>query len=63
MEQQTIHHTQQTEASLDPDTGGNASETLLSLRRMADAADAAIERACSGNAEEFLAANRQQGGQ
>ena len=40
-----------------------AAEAFAACRRLADAADAAIDQAYSGNAEEFLAANRQSGGQ
>ena len=43
--------------------GGNASQLLRECNRVADAADAIIDRICSGEAERFLTANRQAGGQ
>ncbi len=43
----------------DPDAGA----TLAACRRMADAGDAAIDQVYSGDAETFLAANKQAGGQ
>ena len=48
-----------------PDAGDGAavSQTLDACRRLADAADAAIDQAHSGNAEMFIAANQQMGGQ
>lgn len=45
------------------DGAGTGAEALAACRRMADAADAAIERAASGDAETFLTSNRQAGGQ
>ena len=61
--QQRTHqtHTVDPTPSSTPDAG--ASDALDTFRRMADAADAAIDQAYSGNAEAFLAANQQAGGQ
>ena len=61
--QQTILQTRGTDPSSSPDPDTAASEALASCRRMTEAADAAIEQAYSGDAETFLAANRQCGGQ
>ena len=44
-----------------PDDG--AGEALAACRRLSDAADEAIDKAYSGDAEAFLTANRQSGGQ
>jgi hypothetical protein len=41
----------------------NAGDTLRKAADLAKAADEAIRRALSGNSEQFLASNRQQGGQ
>ena len=46
-----------------PSADDAAAATLAACRSLADAADAAIDRAYSGDAETFLAANRQAGGQ
>ncbi len=50
--------------SADPAAGGAALEQARDQgQRLLDAADAAINRALSGNAEAFLVASRQEGGQ
>ena len=62
MQQRTIQtHAGDPTPSSDADAG--ASATLAACRRMADAGDAAIDRVYSGDAETFLAANQQAGGQ
>jgi len=52
-------------AAATPDAGDSSgvSQTLEACRKLADAADAAIDQAYSGNAEMFIAANQQKGGQ
>lgn len=40
-----------------------AADALAACRRLADAADSAIDQAYSGDAAAFLAANKQDGGQ
>ena len=64
MESQQItvaNRTNETRFTPTPEDG--AAQALASCRRMADAADAAIDQAYSGDAEAFLAANKQEGGQ
>ena len=48
-----------------PDAGAASGVTQIldGCRRLADAADAAIDQAYSGNAEVFIASNQQKGGQ
>ena len=43
--------------------GGNLDETRRAGEEFLAAGDAAINKALSGNSEQFLAAHRQQGGQ
>jgi hypothetical protein len=50
-------------APSEPNPDGGAAQALAECRRMVDAADAAIDQAYSGDAETFLAANKQDGGQ
>ncbi len=61
--QQTTYQERPIDGSPSPDAGGGAAEALAACQRLTAAADAAIEQAYSGNAETFLAANRQSGGQ
>ncbi len=45
------------------DADAGVADALAACRRLADAADAAIDQAYSGDAETFLAASQQAGGQ
>jgi hypothetical protein len=66
MDLQQRRHDQRTtpQAASSPAGGGpGLDQARLQAQRLLDAADAAITRALSGNAEAFLAASRQQGGQ
>lgn len=49
----------------EPSASGDAAaiETLAACRRLADVGDAAIDQVASGNAQAFLEANTQAGGQ
>ena len=60
---QTTVATRRTEFSSSPTEDAGGVETLAEVRRMADAGDDAIEKAYSGDAEAFLEANKQCGGQ
>ncbi len=55
--------TRSLEPAFQPSPDAGATEALASCRRMADAADAVIDQVYSGDAEGFLSANKQDGGQ
>ena len=63
MELQQLSHPARGTGMPDAVDGATVTQTLEACRKLADAADAAIERAYSGNAELFIAANQQSGGQ
>jgi hypothetical protein len=60
---QITHPVPVEDTAIGPFPGIGAADALAECRRMADAADAAIDQAYSGDAEKFLAANQQDGGQ
>ena len=60
---QQIHRDTRTNPGDAPEGGANVTEALARAQRLADAADDLIDRVCSGEAEAFLSANRQAGGQ
>jgi hypothetical protein len=61
--QQTAVQTRVGDGPFPPEPDSGSSAALDACRRLTDAADAAIDQAYSGDAEAFLNANRQTGGQ
>ena len=54
---------QEEQSPVAPVSGESREETLAAAERFLAAGDEAIRRALSGSSEDFLASNRQEGGQ
>ena len=63
MEMQQLSYQSRGSDAPSADGSSGVAEALAACSKLADAADAAIDRALSGEAERFLQANQQSGGE